>query len=166
MKKILELYPFFLILLPAFVIIHFEKELHRLINYKLIYDKIIFLFLIPLVFFIIFCLLLRSMRKSAVMTFAFLIFFYFTGELKTWLSLKFPGSVWESYSFLIPVLLLILVIVFLRLRKTGSGLYRSFFNINIALLIFIIADLVQLFFAGNKGKYKIVSSHEEIYAAC
>jgi len=166
MKKTLELYPFFLILLPAFVIIHLEKELHRLINYNLIFDKIIFLFLTPLVFFILFYLLLRSIRKSAVMTLAFQIFFYFTGELKTWLLLKFPGSIWESYSFLIPVLLLILVIVFLRLRKSGSGMYQTFFYINIALVIFIMADLVQLFIAGDKGKYKIVSSQEQNYTIC
>jgi hypothetical protein len=29
MKKILEKYPLFLLLLPAFVVIHLEKELHE-----------------------------------------------------------------------------------------------------------------------------------------
>lgn len=166
MKKLLEQYPFFLFLLPAFIIIHLEKELHKLIDYGLVYDRIIFLFVAPVIFWLVFYLTFRSWRKSALMTLAFLVFFYLTGDLKNWLTQKLPGTVWQSYSFLFVFMLIILLLVFIRLKKTKSALNRSFFIFNIVLLFFIAADIIQIFLTGDKGRYQIVSSSEKSLRIC
>ena len=166
MKKILERYSFFLFLLPVFVVIHLEKEFHGVINYRLVYDKIIILFLVPVVFLFLFYLLFRSVRMSALMTFAFLLFFYFTGDLKTWLSQKLPGSIWQSYNFILVIMVLALLIIFFRLKKTKSSMRQAFFIINIAMILFITADLMQLLFAGNKGKFRTTPVPENQLAVC
>jgi sulfatase-like protein len=166
MKKFLERYPIFLVLLPAFVVIHLEKELRGVINYKLVYDKIIIIFLVPLVVYGVFYLIFRSVKKSAMMSFAFLVFFYFTGDIKNWINQKLPDSIWQSYSFLIPILLLILLLIFIMLRKMSYKISKAFFIINAALLLFIIADLTQILLSGHKGKFKIVTETQNKYPPC
>jgi len=166
MKKFLERYPIFLVLLPAFVVIHLEKELRGVINYRLVYDKIIIFFLVPLVVYGVFYLIFHSVKKSALMSFAFLMFFFFTGDLKNWLNQKLPDSIWQSYSFLVTVLLLILLFIFIMLRKTSYGLSKAFFIINAALLLFIIADLTQIILSGHKGKFNIVAETENKFPPC
>src|SRR5688572_12276753 len=166
MKKILEKYPFFLILLPAFIILHLEKEFHQLIKYSLVLDRIIILFLAPVFFYLVFYLFFRSWKKSALMTLAFLLCFYFTGALKNWLTYKFPGTVWQSYSFLLPAILVILLLIFLKLRKSKSVLNRAFLIFNTALFLFISADAIMLLFKGSSSKYKIVSSTEKPLRIC
>jgi hypothetical protein len=166
MKRIIEQYPFFLILLPAFVVIHLEKELHGLIRYSLIYDRIIFLFAAPVLFFLIFYLFSRSVRKSSLLSFAGMLIFYYTGDLKNWLSHKLPETIWHSYIFLMPVFLLILVTLFYTLKKKKFDFRNAFLILNTTLLLFISADIIQLFFAGTKDKYKIISDPETDISAC
>jgi len=166
MKNFLERYPLFLVLLPAFVVIHLEKELRGVINYRLVTDKIIIFFMVPMVVYGVFFLIFRSLKKSALMSFAFLVFFYFTGDLKNWLNQKFPGSIWQSYSFLITVLLVILLLIFIMLRKMSYKISKAFLIINAALLLFIIADVTQMLLADQKGKFKIVTEPGNKYPTC
>lgn len=166
MKNFLERYPIFLVLLPAFVVIHLEKELRGVITYRLVIDKIIIFFMVPLIMYGVFYLIFRSVKKSALMTFAFLVIFYFTGDLKNWLNQKFPDSIWQSYSFLITVLLLILLVIFIMLRKMSYEINKAFFIINAALILFITADLAQMLLSGHKGKFQIVNETENKYPPC
>ncbi len=166
MKNIFTRYPFFLMLLPAFVVIHFEKEFHLFIKYEFIYDRIIILFSVPILSFLFFFFFFRSARKSSLMTFGFLLFFYYTGDLKNWLSAKLPDSVWQKYTFLMSVSLLILLILFFALKKNKSVLRKPYFFINLALVLFIAADIAGIILTGNNGKYKIVSETEINNTAC
>ena len=43
--------PFFLVLLPLFIVIHIERDLPGLIEYRFVYDHLFFLFLTPFVFY-------------------------------------------------------------------------------------------------------------------
>src|SRR6187402_2930071 len=133
MKKILEKYPLFLLLIPTFVVIHLEKELHNLIQYEFVYDRTIVLFTVPFIILGIWYLFLRSVSKASLMTLSCLLPFYYTGDLKSWLSGKFPHSFLQSYSFLLSVfVVMVLVLLFILKRKrTVPG--KLFFFINTAI---------------------------------
>src|SRR6185436_5741576 len=110
MKRFFEQYPFFLVLLPAFVINHLEKKLHQVISYKFVVDRIIIFFAVPLLLLAIVYVFTKSLKKASLISFILSFFFFYTGELKNWLSIEFPGSFWGRYSFLLPLILIIVVL--------------------------------------------------------
>ena len=150
MTRLLKQYPFFFILLPLFVVIHIERDLPGLIDYRLLYDHLLFLFLAPFFFFSIFYFFSRSMKKAAIQTFALLIFFYFFGEIKNFAKEIAPGDFWQSYKLWIVLLGVPLLFVLYKLSKSKSAFTKHFLIINIGLLLFIIADISILFI--NKRK--------------
>ena len=166
MKRILERYPFFLFLLPLFVIIHFEKEFNVVIKHEFIYDRIIILFAVPILGFLFFYIFFRSVLKSSLMTFGFLLVFYYTGDLRNWLTQILPDSIWQRYTLILPVLFSILVMLFFWLKKNKSSLQRHCFYINIAFLLFILSDAVQLFLTHRQYKNKIYPVTEIENSVC
>jgi hypothetical protein len=166
MKKILEKYPLFLLLLPAFVVVHLEKGLYHLIPYEFVYDRIVILFAVPFIILGIWYLFLRPVSKASLMTVGCLLPFYYTGDLKNWLSDKFPHSFLQSYSFLLAVFVVMLAVLFFVLRKKRMVQGKLFLFINTAILLFIAADVVTIFFTGSKNKYTIDSQNKLSYQAC
>ena len=166
MKIFLKKYPLFLFLLPLFVVVHIEKDLHGLINYSLIYDHIVILFTAPLVFFVLFYLFSKSVRRSALRAFVVLLFFYFFGEIKNSLTKQFPNSVWHSYSILAPVMGILILFILYRLRKNKSAFEKTFLVLNLALLFFITADVFMIFIT-EKNKYSpYTSGAKDNYKPC
>ncbi len=166
MKKNLEKYPLFLLLLPAFVVMHLEKELHHLIKYEFVYDRIIILFIVPFIILGIWYLFLRTVSTASLMTLSCLLPFYFTGDLKNWLSEKFPSSFLQTYSFLMSAFVVILLVLFFILRKKRAVPGKLFIFINTAILLFITADVVTIFLMSSKNKYTIEDKNELSYRAC
>jgi hypothetical protein len=166
MKKNLEKYPLFLLTLPLFVVIHLEKGLHHLIRYEFVYDRIIILFIVPLIILGIWYLFLRSVSTASLMTVSCLLPFYFTGDLKNWLSDKFPNSFFQSYSFLLSLFVVMLLVLFFVLRKKRTAQGRLFLFINTALLLFIAIDLASIFFSGSKNLYTVDDKSELSYQIC
>ena len=82
MKKILERLPFFLILLPAFVAIHLEKELQQVISYRFVYDRIVIFFITPLLLFALIFFLKRNTKKSAILALSLSFPFLYFGDIK------------------------------------------------------------------------------------
>jgi hypothetical protein len=166
MKKILEKHPLFLLALPAFVVTHLEKELHDLIQYEFVYDRIIILFTIPFIILGIWYLFFRSISIASLMTLSCLLPFYYSGDLKNWLSDKFPRSFLQSYFFLLSVFVVMLLALFFILRKKRTVQGRFFLFINTVLLLFIATDLITIFFRGSKNKYTIDDKKELSYQVC
>jgi len=166
MKKILEKYPLFLLTLPVFVLVHLEKEWHRLIPYEFVYDRIIILFATPFIILGIWYLFFRVIRTSSIMTLSCLLPIYYTGDLKNWLSDKFPHLFLQNYSFLLPVLVVMLLVLFFILRKKRAVPGKLYLFINITLLLFIIADAVIICFMDSKNKYIIDRKNKLSYNLC
>ena len=166
MKKFLEKYPLFLLTLPVFVIIHLEKELHNVIQYEFVYDRIIILFIAPFIILGIWYLFFRNITIASLMTISCLLPFYYTGDLKNWLSHKFPHSFLQNYFFLLPVFIVMLLVIFFILRKKRTVAVKLFLFINSAILLFIAADVVTIFFKGSKTKYTIDGKNELNYNTC
>ena len=166
MKKFLEKYPLFLLTLPAFVVIHLEKELYGLIRYEFVYDRIIILFAVPFIVLGIWYLLLRSISMASLLTISCLLPFYYIGDLKSWLSGKLPHSFLQSYSFLLSIFAFMVLVLFFVLKRKRTVPGRLFFFINTAILLFIAADVITIFFTGSKNKYTIDGKNELNYSTC
>jgi len=166
MRKFLEKYPLFLLLLPAFVVIHLENEWHTLIPYKFVYDRVIILFIVPFIILGIWYLFFRTISIASLMTLCCLLPLYYTGEFKNWLSDKFPHSFLQSYSFLMAVLIVIVLVLFFVLRKKQALPRKLFFFINTAIFLFIAADVVKIFLLGSKNKYVVDVKHKLSYHPC
>lgn len=165
MNNFLKQTPLFLFLLPLFIVIHIERDLPGLIEYRFVYDHLAFLFLAPVAFLLIFYLWSRSVSKAAMQALVVLLFFYFFGEVKNAIGNKFPYGFWQSYGFLVPLLGIPILFLLYKLSKSKSTFGRHFFFVNVGLLLFIAADIFILF--GNKKKgSKYAAKIEESYTAC
>ncbi len=152
MKKKLQKIPFFLFLSPIFIILHIEKEYHQLISYQFVYTEILMLFLMPLIFYSICRLLFRSHQKASLYSFFLLIPFYLLGEIKDWLKDNLQETFWQSYSFIIPFIIVLAIAAFLLLRRTKIGFEKIFLYINTALIIFILSDSILILISDFKKK--------------
>lgn len=158
MKKILERYPLFLLLLPLFVTIHLEKEFRSLIDYRFVYDRIIIFLSVPLLLFFLLRWLIRSGNKAALISLVISFFFFYTGELKNWLEFKVPGTGLHRYSFLIPATTVIAAFLIFLIKRSVRSFRFHFLMINTALSLFIIADLLLIL---SKQQNKIYTLEDD-----
>jgi hypothetical protein len=141
LKRILKKYPFFLLLLPVFILTHIEREYHGQIDYILVYDEIIFLLAIPPVVYLFSWLVTRKHRKAGILSLAILLVYYFFGETKDTLKQSWPGTIWQSYTFLLIVFFLLLIAVAVLLIKNKWQFEKTYLFVNTVLILFVVFDL-------------------------
>jgi hypothetical protein len=154
MKRFLEIFPAFLVLLPTFVVVNIEKTYHGLLEYRHLYGEMIWLFAFPPVALLITLLLIRDWRKASLAALYLMVVFYYLGPLKEYLNSLFPKSLWQSYSLLLPFALVLFIFLTLRLRRRSSKFARTFLFLNTALFLFIIADIGTITFRAWQEKHK------------
>jgi len=153
-------------LFPIFIIIQLEKEFHHVIAYRFVIDRVLIFFAAPLLFYFFWRLFFKQPPKAALMALGCLLIFYFSGDLKTWLSARFPNSFIQSYVFLFLIFSFFLLLLFAWLKLRERRFTHSFLFINSLLLVFILADAAILLMKGNKGRYSIISDIELKNTAC
>ena len=121
--------------------LHAETEHHGYIAYRFIYKEIIWLFVAPVVVLMISYWLTRSVRKAALISLLVLFVFYFFGEIKDQAAAAWPGRFWQSYGFLLPLILVLLAVSVVLVYKRRSAHERSTLYINLAVLLFCLSDL-------------------------
>ena len=146
MKNGLKKYPFFLFLLPLFLVLHIWKEFHPLIELTIVYSEILILFFLPFILTGIFFLLTRSIRKAAVLSLIILLPFFFLGEIKDWLMQAIGSGFFRSYKFLLSATAVFVIICASIVFRTKSNFGRFFFYINTLLIIIIVIDLGLLLY--------------------
>lgn len=138
--KILGKYPLFLLLLPIFILLHIEKDYSELLDYSAVHKEILIICLAPLVIYGLSWLMFRSAGKANLFAFIAVFFFYFLGDVKDALMHTLPHSFLQSYTFLLPLAIVILVIAGLLIRKSNRSFQRLFRFIHLALILFIVLD--------------------------
>lgn len=151
----LRRYAFFLVMLPLFVVIHLEKELHQLIRYQFVYDRLLIMFLVPMILTGLLQPYFRNWKKSALMGLLASLPVFFLGDLKNTLEQKAPDAIWGKYSFLFTVSLLLLLLIARWIKRKQTPLNSTFFFLNILLLLFIMADLSMIAGSATKGRYRM-----------
>lgn len=145
--------PLFLITIPAFLLIHIEREYHRLLNYAYLYEEILQLLLAPVIIFLVSFVLFKDWRKSSLYTGILLICYYFFCDIKDWLHQKAPNFFFSGYIFLIPVLIVVVVASFIAIRKR-THFNNAYLFLNSLFILFIIADGVALIAKRNTGRLR------------
>ena len=154
MKNSLKKYPFFLFLLPLFLIIHIWKEFHPLIKFEVVYSEILILLILPFALLLIFYIGTKSIQKAALLSFILCLAFYFIGEIKDWLMQVINSEFLRSYTFLLPLSLILIIICAALILKNRSGFGRSFLFLNTLFLLIVAVDLSLLIYKiaiGNRS---------------
>lgn len=144
LKNIIQRYPLFLITIPLFIVTHIEQQYHHLIKYSFVYGVISRLFIAPLIVILLTYWLFRNLSKAGVFSCAILVVYYYFSDLKIWLSIKTQDNFFTSYSVLLPLIFLLLVLLFIRLKKRKTDLRKTIAFINIAFILFIVSDILLL----------------------
>ena len=98
----------------------------------------------PLVAFLVSWLIMRSRKKAALLAIALLVIFYFFGEIKDSLKQSYPGSIWQSYSLLLPLSFALIVALSIYLRKRQPNVEKLFLFLNTVLLLFVSFDAISI----------------------
>jgi hypothetical protein len=152
LKKIFEIFPFFLLMIPLFLIVHIERQYRHLIVYKFVSNEISELFAASLISTGIFFVFVRNFRRSAVFALPVVLTFYFFCDLKDFLNSWNSKSFFSSYAFLLPALTVILLAVFFSIKKSKSDFKRLFRYTNILFLILIFYELGAMRREGDSKK--------------
>jgi len=147
MKKIFSKYPFFLVLLPVFIVIHIEKTYHFLIDYSFIHKELLITFAAPIVLYTISLLIYRKKDKAAIFSFILLFFFYFLGEIKNYLVNK--TDFFSSYKFLFSSTFFIAVISYFIIKKK-QNLSTVLLYINCLVTLAIIGDITSMLLSNTR----------------
>ena len=154
MKKISNLFervPFFFFLLPAFLFLHIENEYRHLINYHFVYFQMVQLVIAALLIFFASLLFFRQLRKGSLFAFAFLLVYYYFCDLKDFLHFKYPGF-FSSYTLLLPLLFILLIGLFVILRKSRSTFRDMFLYLNTLLVAVVLWEGISLLFSFDEKK--------------
>ena len=165
MKRIFQRYPFFLIFLPLFIVLHIEKRYDHLINYQFITKEVLILFIAPLLVYLIALALLKQMLKANLLSFIMLFFFYFSGEVKDSLKATWPGSTIQSHSFLWPTIILIISISYFAIKRKNITSISTYF-LNSATLLFVIIDTVGLLLPSSTRNQQNTSFNTSLCKKC
>lgn len=145
LKNILR-YPLFLLTIPLFIIVHIEQQYHHLINYHFVYRHLLWLFVPPVIVFLLSYLVFRNMARAGIFSFVLLFINYFFGDLKDGLIHHFPHSFISKYIFLLPLVIVVVIATFFYLKKKKSSFTRLSYYINLVFFLFIAGDLAQILF--------------------
>lgn len=151
-KRILERVPLFMVTIPLFVAVHIEQQYHGMIDYALVYKDLLALFIPPLVIVPVAYWLLKRWNKAYLFSIATLIIWYFFCDVKARLQTYAPDAFYSSYSFLLPLLIVLLVVLFGILKKRTESTNKAHFFFNLAFLLFILADAISMLLVPSRNK--------------
>ena len=136
--------PLFLLLLPAFYVLHGCR-----INFPLVSTRDGFMLagiyiIWSLVFMAIFRLFFRNWIKAAIASFALMAFHLFFGSIQDGLRSAFPGLWITRYSFILPTFFLLFVWMIIVLKKRSRSLSTLTSYLNALFLLLLLIDAAWL----------------------
>ena len=138
--NIIQTRPWFIFLLPIFLVLHIEKNYTGLIAYKLVWFPILLLFLTAALIYLLILLLTRDKKKSAAYTFLVLVPYYFFADVKDWLHEQYPNAWFSRYIFVLSALTVLSILAISYIRRDPTRIARLFLFANLLLLISVVVD--------------------------
>ena len=136
--------PLFIVLLPLFFVFHGFTEHYNFISvgdaFLLLTLYITGMLIVTSVTWVFY----RNLIKAAVVSFFLMAVFFFFGSIQDLLRKHFTGSFFSRYSFLLPMLLLLLILLINWIRKTKSSLLKLTLYLNVLLLVLCGIDILWL----------------------
>ena len=152
--------PFYLLLLPIFFLLHTVQENIDLIGFNSVIS-----------FFGIYCLttaftygisflFFRDYKKASIITILWMSFFFFFSAFHEFLKDHSPVKLFTRYSFVLPFSVLVLVLLFIYIKKTTKRFERFSILLNLLFIIYIVLDASILIWKVNNPKRQNISVDE------
>lgn len=146
---------FLLFLLPMFFVLHGNNENFGIIPIMVILSLAGKYLLITLAIIFFNVLWFRSTEKAFVFSFYLLLLFFFFGAIYDTLKENFPGSRIPSYTFLLPSILVISVIVYWQINRWKKPFKRLTRYLMALSIIFLAIELAYAGYYTLSGKAKV-----------
>jgi len=143
---ILQNRPWFILLLPVFLVLHIEKNYTGLISYGLVWKPILYLIFAAIAVYFLLIVLIRDKSKAGAIAFIVLLVYYFFADVKDWLHEQSPTAWYSRYVFVVPTMVLITTFTVLWMTRHSRKLTRFFLFANLLLLISVLTDLASISF--------------------
>ncbi|MEO5946234.1 MAG: sulfatase-like hydrolase/transferase [Chitinophagaceae bacterium] len=155
MKNFITKYPVFLYLLPVFFVLHGYTENYNLVPFQ---DAVILtayyigsIILLLLIFKLVF----RNFTKAALFAFILLSYHLFFGTVHDTLKKIIPDSFLTKYIFILPFSLIVLLFLFIVIKKNIASLTKVNLYLNMLFLLLVTLDAVQFCI-------KIIADHNKV----
>jgi hypothetical protein len=136
--------PVFVLLLPVFFVFHgFSTNFDSVPLDEallLVFEYLVVITIITAIAWLFF----RDLLKAGIMALVVMTIFFFFGSLKHYLLVVFPGSLIGQYRFLIPFFFLLILGLFLFLKKKNGSFFQISSYLNILLATLMVIDVIIL----------------------
>ncbi len=144
LRHILSQKPLFLLLLPAFFVLHGFRE-----NYGIVPVPVAWLLFgtyvaASLVITGLAWIGYRQLMKAAIFACCMMTFHFFFGAVHDLLRDQFPGRLIARHTFILPFSLLLFIILAIIIKKRKSGFTGTSYFINTLLLLLLLLDSLWL----------------------
>lgn len=157
MQETIRHFSYHVFLLPVFFILHAINESYGLIPAFVAGRFLIYYLALSALLLLAGKLIFKSIEKGGIWAFSLLMVFYFFGAVHDFLKdLRIPSFL-TSYSFILPTLLVLLIILTLLIKKRKRKFTRLVFFLNLLFGIFVLAELAFLFDSIITNKEKKLS---------
>ncbi len=159
-------WPFFLLLLPFFFMLHMLNENFAPGLGATVLEQVFLYFAIALVLNFFFFLLLKEVRKAALVSLFLLSFNFFFGSLHDGLkSIAGEQIFLAKYVFIVPLIIILTAALVIGLKRTKKDISKVYLFLNILLFTLFAFEWVQLLpkiFQKNNS----VSGHSQQFIDC
>jgi hypothetical protein len=153
-KTYLKTSPLYLVLLPVFFVLHGYLENIGFISVQDATLLCVSYVILTIGINVFSWFFFRNWTKAAVITVIWMSFFFFFGALHEFLKEHAPLRFFSKYSFLLSTFFLVLIIIFIYLKKIKKPFLRSTMYLNILFLVYIFIDLSGII-------YKTINPNEK-----
>lgn len=137
---ILRTRPLYLVLLPVFFVLHGFLENFGFIGARDAFVLCLSYILLTLSIAIFSFIFFRNWTKAAMITVLWMSFFFFFGAVHEFLKDNVRVRFFSRYSFLLAFVFILLIVVFIILKKIRKPLYRTTYFLNSLFIIYILVD--------------------------
>jgi hypothetical protein len=140
-KHFLKRVPLFLILLPVFFIYSGYNELFGFLEQAFVIRNFLFLLVLTGLLFLLGRLLFQQNRKAVLFTFFLLCYSLLFGFLHDSLKRINPKGLLQSYTFLLPVSVLLIGLLAVWLKRTSAAFTELYTYLNLLLLALLLSEV-------------------------
>ena len=146
MVKVFKKQPFYLLLIPLFFVLHGFAENFGFISFGDVLILAATYIATAIITYLIFFLIFKSSVKAALTASLMIGFYLFFGAIQDFVKAHIAGL--NKYSLLLLIFGIILIALFIYLKRTNNKFPRLNLFLNSLLLIYVIIDIGTLFYKG------------------
>ncbi len=162
LKKILELNPFYLFLLPLFFVLHGVTENYPLIPFTDALKLTAIYLGASLLIAILFWIFYRNISKAFLLAFLVMAYQFAFGSIQDFLKDSFDNTFIYRYRFILPFSILIFIFTAIWIKRRKKTLLQLSLYLNILFITLLLIDTASLTVKASARKEPVQSSIKEL----